>query len=75
MKRIEGTITRQSLIDSLYKITSFDGGGVEATIDPRTGLGPPCWNMSVHKGGHWVREYPTDKLYECNVGELYRFAK
>lgn len=73
MKGIQGTITRQALIDSLYKVTKFNGGGVETTVDPRTGLGAPCWNMAVHKGGHWVREYPTNKLYECNIGELYKF--
>ena len=73
MQKIEGTITRKALVDALYKLTKFSGGGIETTVDPRTGLGDACWNMAVHRGGKWVREYPTDKLYECDIGELYRF--
>ncbi len=73
MSKIQGTISREALIDALYKVPKFDGGGVETTVDPRTGLGGACWNMAVHKGGHWVREYPTNGLYECNIGELFRY--
>jgi ABC-type branched-subunit amino acid transport system substrate-binding protein len=73
MQKIEGAITREALIDALYKVKTFNGGGVETTVDPSTGLGEPCWNMAVHRGGHWVREFPTNKLYECNTGELLKF--
>jgi branched-chain amino acid transport system substrate-binding protein len=73
MKRIQGTITREALVNALYTIKTFNGGGMETPIDPTTGLGQSCWNMAVHKGGHWVREYPTGKLYECNIGENYKW--
>jgi ABC-type branched-subunit amino acid transport system substrate-binding protein len=75
MQKIEGSITRQALIDALYKVTTFNGGGVETTVDPRTGLGEGCWNMALHKGGIWVREYPTDKLFDCTTGETIRFEQ
>lgn len=73
LQRIEGDITREALIDALYEIDTFDGGGIEETVDPRTGLGEGCWNMAVHKGGRWVRQYPTDKLFECDIGEALKF--
>jgi hypothetical protein len=73
MRNIEGTITREALVNALYKVTKFNGGGIETTIDPRTGLGDACWNMAVHKGGKWVRQYPANKLYECDIGELFKF--
>ena len=73
LQKIEGTITRQALIDALYTVKTFDGGGVETTIDPTTGLGEGCWNMAVHKGGTWVRQYPTNKLYECDIGETFKW--
>lgn len=73
MQKVEGTITRKALVDALYKVTRFNGGGIETPVDPRTGLGDACWNMAAHRNGAWVREYPTNKLYECNIGELYKF--
>jgi ABC-type branched-subunit amino acid transport system substrate-binding protein len=73
IQKISGTITRQALIDALYTIKTFNGGGMETTIDPTTGLGSSCWNMAVHRGGHWVREYPTNKLYECDIGENFKW--
>lgn len=73
VQRIEGTITREALIDALYTIKDFNGGGIEVPIDPTTGLGDGCWNMAVHRSGRWVREYPTNKLYECDIGESFKF--
>jgi ABC-type branched-subunit amino acid transport system substrate-binding protein len=73
LQKIQGAITRKALIDALYTLRTFNGGGIETTVNPTTGLGQGCWNMAVHKGGHWVRGYPTNKLYECNIGELYKF--
>jgi hypothetical protein len=74
MQKIEGSITRQALVDALYKVSKFNGGGIETTIDPRTGQGEGCWNMAEHKGGKWARVFPTDKLYECGIGETIRFG-
>jgi ABC-type branched-subunit amino acid transport system substrate-binding protein len=73
IQKISGAITRDALIDALYTIKTFNGGGMETTIDPATGLGGSCWNMAVHRGGHWVREYPTNKLYECDIGENFKW--
>jgi ABC-type branched-subunit amino acid transport system substrate-binding protein len=73
IQKVSGTITREALIDALYTIKTFNGGGMEVPIDPTTGLGQSCWNMAVHKGGHWVRQYPTSKLYECEIGENFKW--
>jgi ABC-type branched-subunit amino acid transport system substrate-binding protein len=73
MQRVEGEITREALIDALYELKEFDGGGIESTVNPTTGLGDACWNMAEHRGGRWVRAYPTDKLYECDIGEQFKF--
>ncbi len=73
LKKVEGSITREALVDALYTIPKFDSGGIESTVDPRTGLGDACWNMAVHKGGVWVRLHPAEKLFECDVGELFKF--
>jgi len=73
MQRIEGSITREALVEALYELTEFDGGGIEAPVNPTTGLGEACWNMADHRGGRWVRAYPTDKLYECDIGEQFKF--
>jgi hypothetical protein len=73
LQKIEGAITREALVNALYQVPKFDGGGIEATIDPTTGLGEACWNMAVHRGGGWVRMYPANELYECNIGEAYKW--
>jgi ABC-type branched-subunit amino acid transport system substrate-binding protein len=73
IQKVEGTITREALIDAMYTLKTFNGGGIETTIDPTTGLGGGCWNMAVHRGGRWVREYPTNKLYECDIGETFKW--
>jgi ABC-type branched-subunit amino acid transport system substrate-binding protein len=73
LKRVRGTITRDALIKALYQVPRYDAGGMEPQIDPSTGLGPPCWAMAVHRNGGWVREYPSGKLFECNIGKLYKF--
>jgi len=68
-----GVLSRQALLNSLFAEKSFDYGGMESPVNPQTGLGRPCFNMAIHKGGHWVREYPTASLFECNIGENYKF--
>jgi ABC-type branched-subunit amino acid transport system substrate-binding protein len=73
MQKMQGSITREGLINALYTIKQFDGGGIEVPINPTTGLGQSCFNMAVHKGGHWVRQYPANKLYECSLGENFKF--
>ena len=73
IQKIQGTITREALLDALYTIKTFNGGGIEIPVDPTTGLGAGCWNMAVHKGGHWVRQFPTNKLYDCTIGETFKW--
>jgi ABC-type branched-subunit amino acid transport system substrate-binding protein len=72
LQKIQGDITRDALIDALYTVKQTSGG-IEATFDPSTGVGNGCWNMAVHRGGHWVREYPTDKLFDCSRDYLFKF--
>ena len=73
LQTIEGEISRETLLDALYKAQKFDTGGLAETVDPQTGLGNGCWNMAVHSGGTWVRKYPADKLFECDIGEDFKF--
>jgi branched-chain amino acid transport system substrate-binding protein len=73
LQKIEGTITREALVNALYTIKTFNGGGIETTVDPTTGLGEGCWNMAVHSGGRWVRQYPTNTLFECDIGETFKW--
>lgn len=73
MRKISGPITREALVNALYTIKTFDGGGMESPIDPTTGLGEACFNIASHKGGKWLRSYPTTKLYECDLGENFKF--
>lgn len=73
LQKIEGAITREALIDALYQVPEFTAGGLEPAIDPKTGLGPPCWVMAMHRDGGWAREYPADGLFECNLGEQFKY--
>lgn len=73
LQKIEGAITREALIDALYTVRKFDGGGIEVPIDPTTGVGEGCWAMAVHKGGQWQRAHPTSELFECGLGQLYKY--
>jgi ABC-type branched-subunit amino acid transport system substrate-binding protein len=73
LQKISGAITREALVNALYQVDAFNGGGVETTIDPVLGYGKPCFNMAVHKGGHWQREFPTTQLYECGLGSVFKF--
>jgi ABC-type branched-subunit amino acid transport system substrate-binding protein len=71
LQKIHGTLSRDALVNALYTVKETSGG-IEAPLDPSTGGNGGCWNMAVHRGGRWVREYPTDKLFDC-TGELYKF--
>ena len=73
LQRIEGEISRETLLAALRKAEKFDTGGLAEAVDPQTGLGNGCWNMAVHKGGKWVRKHPPDKLFECDIGENFKF--
>jgi ABC-type branched-subunit amino acid transport system substrate-binding protein len=74
LAHVQGSVlSRQALLNALFAEKSFDFGGMETPVNPQTGLGKPCFNMAIHKGGHWVREYPTASLFECNIGENYKF--
>jgi ABC-type branched-subunit amino acid transport system substrate-binding protein len=72
LQKLQGEITRDALVDALYTLKETSGG-IEAPFDPSTGIGGGCFNMAVHRGGHWVREYPTDKLYDCNPSYSFKF--
>jgi ABC-type branched-subunit amino acid transport system substrate-binding protein len=67
------TLSRQALLNALFAEKSFDFGGMETPVNPQTGLGQPCFNMAIVRGGRWVREYPTNSLFECKLGENYKF--
>ncbi len=74
LKRIKGPITRSSLLEAMKGVPIYDDGGVGIKNDARTGTPEgPCFNIARHKGGRWVRQYPTDKLFECGLGEIFKF--
>jgi ABC-type branched-subunit amino acid transport system substrate-binding protein len=68
-----GNLTRKTLMDALYKLKTFDFGGINAATNPATGDGDRCFVMAKHINGTWKREWPSSGGYECNIGELYKF--
>lgn len=73
MRGLEGEISRRSLLDSMARLDIYEGGGIERPVDPSNGIGEPCFNVAVHDGGQWLREFPDGRIFECEIGELYKW--
>ena len=66
-------VTRARLLAALAKITTADGAGIHAPVNPSTGLTQHCFIIVRVKGGKWVREHPADG-FDCGHGEAYRYG-
>lgn len=73
LKRIDGPLTREALVDALYQVERFDSGGIEVEIHPTARETPSCFQLAKHVNGAWVREQPPDSPFDCETGELYQW--
>ena len=59
-------VTRQNLLDSLKKLTSFDAGGIIGSVDIANKKTSPCFVLIQVKNGKFVRVSPSKKgTFDC----------
>jgi hypothetical protein len=61
------TLTRQCMINHLAKVTSWTGGGLNASGNPSKNLPPDCGVLMKLDGTKWIQAYPK-KLgtFDCS---------
>jgi ABC-type branched-subunit amino acid transport system substrate-binding protein len=66
-KACGSTLTRQCMINHLSKVTSWTGGGLNASGNPAKNIPPNCGLLMKLDGTKWVQAYPT-KLgtFDCS---------
>jgi ABC-type branched-subunit amino acid transport system substrate-binding protein len=66
-KACGSTLTRQCMINHLSKVTSWTGGGLNASGNPAKNLPPTCGLLMKLQGPKWVQAYPK-KLgtFDCS---------
>jgi Periplasmic binding protein len=66
-KACGSTLTRQCMINHLSKVTSWTGGGLNASGNPAKNLPPTCGLLMKLSGTKWVQAYPK-KLgaFDCS---------
>ncbi len=66
-KACGSTLTRQCMINHLAKVTSWTGGGLNASGNPAKNLPPDCGVLMKLDGTKWVQAYPK-KLgtFDCS---------
>ncbi len=66
-KACGSTLTRQCMINHLSKVTSWTGGGLNASGNPAKNLPPPCGLLMKLDNTKWVQAYPK-KLgtFDCS---------
>ncbi len=66
-KACGSTLTRQCMINHLAKVTSWTGGGLNASGNPAKNIPPNCGLLMKLDGTKWVQAYPT-KLgtFDCS---------
>ena len=66
-KACGSTLTRQCMINKLSKVTTWTGGGLNATGNPSKNLPPSCGLLMKLQGTKWVQAYPK-KLgtFDCS---------
>ena len=66
-KACSSTLTRQCMINKLSKVTSWTGGGLNASGNPSKNLPPNCGLLMKLQGTKWVQAYPK-KLgtFDCS---------
>lgn len=58
IRGVEGDITRDSLLASMQRITTYDAGGLIEPMNPADRETKACKLLVRVKGGKWVREAP-----------------
>ncbi len=58
-KACGSTLTRQCMVNHLAKVTSWTGGGLNASGNPAKNLPPNCGLLMKLDGTKWVQAYPT----------------
>jgi ABC-type branched-subunit amino acid transport system substrate-binding protein len=66
-KACASTLTRQCMINHLAKVTSWTGGGLNASGNPAKNIPPDCGLLMKLDGTKWVQAYPK-KLgtFDCS---------
>jgi hypothetical protein len=66
-KACGSTLTRQCMINDLSKVTTWTGGGLNASGNPSKNLPPNCGLLMKLNGTKWVQAYPK-KLgtFDCS---------
>jgi hypothetical protein len=66
-KACGSTLTRQCMINQLSKVTTWTGGGLNASGNPAKNLPPNCGLLMKLQGTKWVQAYPK-KLgtFDCS---------
>ena len=66
-KACGSTLTRQCMINQLSKVTSWTGGGLNASGNPSKNIPPNCGLLMKLDGTKWVQAYPK-KLgtFDCS---------
>jgi hypothetical protein len=66
-KACGSTLTRQCMINHLAKVTSWTGGGLNASGNPAKNIPPDCGLLMKLDGTKWVQAYPK-KLgtFDCS---------
>lgn len=57
--------TRQTLLDALDEIGTFDGGGLVAEVNVAGETPPECWMLGEVRDGEFVRVLPEDEGFTC----------
>jgi ABC-type branched-subunit amino acid transport system substrate-binding protein len=66
-----GTLTRQSLLDSLKSIHKFDAQGIIGPMDIGNREPNPCYVLVTVKNGKFVRTNPTKPgTFDCNTKNI-----
>ena len=63
------TPTRKGLLDTLSKWGSWDGNGMVGPVNIGQKKPSDCFFIqAITPDAKWVRQYPTDKPYDCTTG-------
>ncbi len=60
IRGVEGDLTRDALLASMQKITTYDAGGLIEPMNPAGRESGACKTLVRVKGGKWVREAPAN---------------
>ena len=66
-KACGSTLTRQCMINHLSKVTTWTGGGLNASGNPAKNLPPDCGLLMKLQGTKWVQAYPKQLgTFDCS---------